>query len=152
MTTAHVRKRRRPSRLNQEPSAITWAREKCGLTKRALARSIGISEQLMNEIESGWRSATPANLIKIAKVLKCPVVIFERRQGADTAEQEARMPDRNGSGEGVEEALVHLQDLLACWLYVGTDIESTAANCGHFLQAVISIIDGLLDPDYRNWP
>ena len=44
--------RKRPRRLNQEPSAVTWAREECGLTKRALAESVGISEQLMNEIES----------------------------------------------------------------------------------------------------
>lgn len=73
-------KRRRPRVLNQEPSAVTWAREKCELTKRALAEAVGISEQLMNEIESGWRNATPANLRKIADALNCPVVLLERKR------------------------------------------------------------------------
>lgn len=72
---------------------MTWAREKAGLTKRALAEQVGISEQLIGEIESGWRSATPANLAKIAEVLRCPVVILERnppdpsRRGTDPAQQ-----------------------------------------------------------------
>lgn len=73
------RKRQRPRALHQEPEAVTWAREKAGLTKRALAGRAGISEQLMGEIESGWRSATPANLRKIADALNCPVVFLERR-------------------------------------------------------------------------
>ena len=33
----------------------------------------------MSEIESGWRSATPTNLTKIADVLTCPVVFLERK-------------------------------------------------------------------------
>jgi hypothetical protein len=38
----------------------------------------------MGEIESGWRSATPANLKKIADALNCPLVILERkRSGTD---------------------------------------------------------------------
>ena len=73
-------KRRRPRALHHEPAAVTWAREKAGLNKRALAREIGISEQLAGEIESGWRSATPANLEKIAKALNCPVVLLERKR------------------------------------------------------------------------
>ncbi|WP_329174383.1 helix-turn-helix domain-containing protein [Streptomyces sp. NBC_01477] len=72
-----ARQRTRPSRLHHEPEAVTWAREKSGLTKRALADLVGISEQLMGEIESGWRSATPANLIKIAEALNCPIVALE---------------------------------------------------------------------------
>jgi transcriptional regulator with XRE-family HTH domain len=59
---------------------VRWAREKAGLTKRALAETIGISEQLMGEIESGWRSATPANLKKIADALNCPLVALERKR------------------------------------------------------------------------
>ncbi|MFC5766962.1 helix-turn-helix domain-containing protein [Actinacidiphila bryophytorum] len=59
---------------------MTWAREKAGLTKRALAQRVGISEQLMGEIESSWRSATPANLAKIAEALNCPVVFLERKR------------------------------------------------------------------------
>ncbi|WP_307795349.1 helix-turn-helix domain-containing protein [Actinacidiphila acididurans] len=74
------RVRSRPRKLNQEPQAVTYAREKAGLTKRALARIVGISEQLMNEIESGWRSATPAVLPRIAEALNCPVVFLERKR------------------------------------------------------------------------
>jgi transcriptional regulator with XRE-family HTH domain len=74
--------RTRPSRLHQEPESVTWAREKAGLTKRALADMVGISEQLMGEIESGWRSATPVNLAKIATALNCPVVVLERKRPA----------------------------------------------------------------------
>ncbi|WP_322974725.1 helix-turn-helix domain-containing protein [Actinacidiphila epipremni] len=70
----------RPRRLHQEPEAVTWAREKAGLTKRALAGEVGISEQLMGEIESGWRSATPANLARIAAALNCPLVVLERKR------------------------------------------------------------------------
>ena len=77
--------RTKPSRLHQEPEAVTWAREKAGLTKRALADKIGISEQLMGEIESGWRSATPANLTKIAEALNCPIVVLERKRSVDAA-------------------------------------------------------------------
>jgi transcriptional regulator with XRE-family HTH domain len=75
-----TRTRTRPGRLHQEPEAVTWAREKAGLTKRALAELVGISEQLMGEIESGWRSATPAKLTKIAEALNCPIVVVERKR------------------------------------------------------------------------
>jgi transcriptional regulator with XRE-family HTH domain len=86
-----ARQRTRPSRLHQEPEAVTWAREKAGLTKRALADQVGISEQLMGEIESGWRSATPANLVKIAEALNCPLVVLERKRsvGAVSSPSEA---------------------------------------------------------------
>ncbi|BBA96052.1 hypothetical protein RVR_1178 [Actinacidiphila reveromycinica] len=75
--------RRRPRILHHEPSAVTWARERCGLTQRALAEAVGISEQLMSEIESGWRNATPSNLRKVAHVLNCPVVMLERKRFND---------------------------------------------------------------------
>jgi transcriptional regulator with XRE-family HTH domain len=74
-----ARTRTRPRRLHQDPEAVTWARQKAGLTKRALAAAVGISEQLMGEIKSGWRSATPANLARIADALNCPLVALERR-------------------------------------------------------------------------
>lgn len=77
--TAAVRKRKRSRSLHHEPAAVTWARKKAGLTKRALAREVGISEQLKNEIESGWRNATPTNLMKIAEALNCPLVALERK-------------------------------------------------------------------------
>jgi transcriptional regulator with XRE-family HTH domain len=91
--------RTRPQTLDQEPAAVTWARKKSGLTKRALARQVGISEQLMGEIESGWRNATPANLIKIAAALNCPVVFLERkhRQTSEAPELHHR-PQQRGAG------------------------------------------------------
>ncbi|WP_153815877.1 helix-turn-helix transcriptional regulator [Streptomyces sp. SUK 48] len=72
--------RRRPSTLNHEPAAVAWAREKYGLTKRVLAQAVGISEQLMNKIESGCRNTASTNLRKIADTLKCPVVVLERKR------------------------------------------------------------------------
>jgi transcriptional regulator with XRE-family HTH domain len=74
------RPRARPRRLHHEPEAVAWAREKAGLTKRALAARVGISEQLVGEIESGWRNATPANLARIADALNCPLVVLERKR------------------------------------------------------------------------
>ncbi|WP_328915282.1 MULTISPECIES: helix-turn-helix domain-containing protein [unclassified Streptomyces] len=90
-----TRPRTRPRTLHQEPRAVTWAREKAGLTKRALAQEIGISEVLMGEIESGWRSATPANLARIARALNCPLVVLERARAAATAQHPATsdLPD-----------------------------------------------------------
>ncbi|UWE08733.1 helix-turn-helix domain-containing protein [Actinacidiphila bryophytorum] len=80
-----ARKRERPRKLGQEPAAVTWARERAGLTKRDLADLVGVSEQLVGEIESGWRSATPVNLVKIAAVLDCPVVVLERKGAEDSS-------------------------------------------------------------------
>jgi transcriptional regulator with XRE-family HTH domain len=82
-------RRRRPRVLHHEPEAVTWARKKAGLTKRALAQRVGISEALMGEIESGWRSATPANLTKIADALNCPVVFLERKHTPGAADRQA---------------------------------------------------------------
>lgn len=74
------RKRGRPTRrLKHLPEAVTYAREQAGLTKRALAEAVGISEQLMNDIESGWRSATDDTLNKLAAALHCPRVVLEAR-------------------------------------------------------------------------
>jgi transcriptional regulator with XRE-family HTH domain len=75
--------RKRPKILNHEPVAVTYAREKAGLTKRELAERLGISEQLMGEIESGWRNATSATLLKLAEELNCPVVVLERKRSPE---------------------------------------------------------------------
>jgi DNA-binding XRE family transcriptional regulator len=81
--------RRRPRTLDHDPEAVTWARKKAGLTKRELARRIGISAVLMGEIESGWRNATPANLAKIAEALNCPRAVLEhKRTGRPTPSPE----------------------------------------------------------------
>lgn len=71
---------RAPERLHHEPEAVTWAREKSGLTKAGLARACGFSRSLVSEIEAGTRNATPENLRKIARALNCPVVFLERKR------------------------------------------------------------------------
>ncbi|THA50830.1 helix-turn-helix transcriptional regulator [Streptomyces sp. A1136] len=77
----HPRKRRRKGApFNHAPEAVTYAREKAGLTKRALAAKCGISEQLMGDIEAGRRNATPENLLKFAAALNCPVVVLEAKR------------------------------------------------------------------------
>ncbi len=67
--------------MAHDPEAVTAAREKAGLSKRDLAAQIGVSEQLMGQIEAGERNATPANLTKLAKALGCPQAELERNRG-----------------------------------------------------------------------
>ena len=66
--------------LDHEPAAVTWARERSGLTKTQLAERAGVSLSLISEIEKGTRNATPPLLLKIAEALNCPVVFLERRR------------------------------------------------------------------------
>jgi transcriptional regulator with XRE-family HTH domain len=67
-------------RLNHEPDALRWAREKAGLTQTALAERTGLARTLIVEIEGGTRNATPENLLKLAEALNCPVVVLERKR------------------------------------------------------------------------
>ncbi|MEU0181505.1 helix-turn-helix transcriptional regulator [Streptomyces sp. NPDC006207] len=83
--------RKRP--LNHSPEAVTYAREQAGLTKRALAQRIGISEQLMGEIESGRRNATPERIKQLAEALSCPRVALEAKRGAALTEADAIAPE-----------------------------------------------------------
>ena len=86
--------RRAPLRLNHEPDAVRFARKKAGLTQTALAELTGLSRTLIVEIEAGTRSATPANLTKIAEILNCPVVFLERKREPEAAETAAgRLPE-----------------------------------------------------------
>lgn len=71
---------RAPARLNQEPSAVRWARKKSGLTQTQLAERAGLARTLVVEIEGGTRSATDENLIKLAEAMNCPVVVLERKR------------------------------------------------------------------------
>ncbi|MFB8406407.1 helix-turn-helix domain-containing protein [Streptomyces sp. NPDC055912] len=68
--------------MNHAPEAVTYAREKAGLTKRELAKAIHISEQLMGQIESGRRNATPEKLRRLALALNCPLVVLEAKRPA----------------------------------------------------------------------
>jgi transcriptional regulator with XRE-family HTH domain len=112
-----MRRRTRPRRLHHEPEAVTWAREKAGLTKRALADIVGVSEQLVGEIGSGWRSATPANLLKIAAALNCPLVVtldFRKQSAAQSktavgGRRRAREWERRADAVGGAAALAGVQ-------------------------------------------
>jgi transcriptional regulator with XRE-family HTH domain len=69
-----------PRRFDHEPEAVTYARKKAGLTQAALAERIGISFQLMSDIERGYRNATPATIEKLAEALNCPRVVLESKR------------------------------------------------------------------------
>jgi transcriptional regulator with XRE-family HTH domain len=71
--------------LDQEPEAITWARKRSGLSMTQLSDLTGIRLSLLSEIESGTRNATPANLMKIAGAMNCPVVFLERKRCPESA-------------------------------------------------------------------
>jgi transcriptional regulator with XRE-family HTH domain len=75
-----VNKQRNPPKqpLDHEPEAVTFARERAGLSKTRLAQLCGVSVSLISEIESGTRNATPAMIIKLAAALGCPRVVLER--------------------------------------------------------------------------
>lgn len=70
----------RKSPLHHDPESVRWARESVGFTQAALAEKVGISFQLMNDIEHGRRNATPAVLNKLAEVLNCPRSVLERKR------------------------------------------------------------------------
>jgi transcriptional regulator with XRE-family HTH domain len=69
-----------PRHLDHEPTAVAYARKNAGLTQAALADLVGISFQLMSDIERGYRNATPATLNKLAKALNCPRVVLESKR------------------------------------------------------------------------
>jgi transcriptional regulator with XRE-family HTH domain len=66
--------------LDHEPAAVTFAREKAGLSKTQLAKACDVSVSLISEIEAGSRNATPAMLNRLALALNCPRVVLVRKQ------------------------------------------------------------------------
>jgi len=50
------------------------------MTQAELARKIGVARSLINELESGKRSASVAVLNKLTKALGCPLVVLERKR------------------------------------------------------------------------
>lgn len=79
MSSLKAEPRRVLSRINQEPTHITWVRESRKVTKRELAAAVGKAESLIGEIEKGTRNATPDVLLAMAEYLGCPVSMLERR-------------------------------------------------------------------------
>lgn len=66
--------------LKHEPEAVRYARDKAQLKQKQAAGLIGISPQLLADIEAGRRSATTDTLHKMAQVYNCPIVILERKR------------------------------------------------------------------------
>ncbi|MEI5526900.1 helix-turn-helix transcriptional regulator [Streptomyces brasiliscabiei] len=82
MNDPQMRKRKRRPRgapLDHAPEGVTFARESAGQTKRALAETLGISEQLMCDIEAGRRNASPDLLDRMATALECPLVVLQAK-------------------------------------------------------------------------
>lgn len=93
--------RRVPKKLNHEPEAVTWAREKSGLTRQQVADLMECAPSLITEIEQGKRNLTPANLIKLAGILNCPVVVLERKRQPEAARTPVRLPKAPEEAEEV---------------------------------------------------
>jgi transcriptional regulator with XRE-family HTH domain len=55
-------------------SQIKKLREKAGLTQRALAEKIGVSEITVRKWESGHRTPRLRRIRRLAKVLKCGIL------------------------------------------------------------------------------
>ena len=84
----------KPVLLDHEPEAVTYARQKAGLTRTALAKHLGVSLSLISQIESGDRNATPAMLIRLADALNCPLVVLERKRSTAAEPATPRDGDR----------------------------------------------------------
>ncbi|MFI1954845.1 helix-turn-helix transcriptional regulator [Streptomyces xinghaiensis] len=90
-----TRKRRRRPRgapLDHAPEGVTYTRSRAGLTKRALAEALGISEQLMCDIEAGRRNARPELLRQMAAVLDCPLVVLQAKPAAGDVRRPVAVP------------------------------------------------------------
>lgn len=70
-------------RLNGD--ACSAIRERSGLTKAALARSLGITRAHMGDLESGRRQPSPQLLLRIARELKVPAVAIMVEPNGDEA-------------------------------------------------------------------
>lgn len=68
-----------PEFLNHEPVAVRYARENANLKQRDAAGMLGISPQLLADIEAGRRSAQHAVLDKMVKVYSCPREVLVRK-------------------------------------------------------------------------
>jgi transcriptional regulator with XRE-family HTH domain len=65
--------------LEHAPEGVRFARRKAGYTQRALADVLGVSAQLVCDIEAGRRNARPELLLCMAAVLGCPLVVLQAK-------------------------------------------------------------------------
>jgi transcriptional regulator with XRE-family HTH domain len=64
--------------LRQEPEHVRYARENAGYKQVDAARALGISPQLLSDIEKGRRSASAEVLNRMSSVYRIPRGMIER--------------------------------------------------------------------------
>jgi DNA-binding XRE family transcriptional regulator len=69
-----------PGRLRQNGAAIRSLREKDGWHQPEFARRVGMSQSALSNIEREKRSARPATIHRIARVLRVPVAAITRER------------------------------------------------------------------------
>src|SRR5215468_12030612 len=67
-----------PGKLRQNGAAIRSLREKDGWHQPEFARKVGMSQSALSNIEREKRSARPATIHRIARVLRVPVAAITR--------------------------------------------------------------------------
>lgn len=77
-TAARESIRQVPGRLRQNGAAIRSLREKDGWHQPEFARKVGMSQSALSNIEREKRSARPATIHRIARVLRVPVAAITR--------------------------------------------------------------------------
>ena len=68
------------ARLRQNGAAIRSLREKDGWHQPEFARQVGMSQSALSNIEREKRSARPATIHRIARVLRVPVAAITRER------------------------------------------------------------------------
>ncbi|HUA31548.1 MAG TPA: helix-turn-helix transcriptional regulator [Streptosporangiaceae bacterium] len=75
---------RAQARLRQNGAAIRSLREKDGWHQPEFARKVGMSQSALSNIEREKRSARPATIHRIARVLRVPVAAITRDRDEPT--------------------------------------------------------------------
>lgn len=70
----------RNSPLNHDPEAVRYAVRKSGLTQLAIAEQLKVSASQVSEWLNGTRNITQPNLVRLAELLNCPVVVLEAKR------------------------------------------------------------------------
>ena len=75
----------RKSPLNHDPEAVRYAVRKSGLTQLAIADQLQVSASQVSEWLKGTRNITQPNLVRLAELLNCPIVVLEAKQQQQVA-------------------------------------------------------------------
>jgi transcriptional regulator with XRE-family HTH domain len=85
-TTSREPPGRTQGRLRQNGAAIRSLREKDGWHQPEFARKVGMSQSALSNIEREKRSARPATIHRIARVLRVPVAAITRERDEPTGQ------------------------------------------------------------------